>query len=386
MLDPIKPFYFDLTDSERQEVLEATDRMLQSGQLMLGPETTAFEASFADFIGTEHAVSTSTGTSALEMIFRAFNIEERKVAVPTNTNFATVAAIMHAGGTPLLLDMDADTFMPTADMLAGCIREHPDLAGAVWVHIGGLIAPDFVECVGMLRERGMFMVEDAAHAHGSAIAEGRAGALGDAAAFSFFPTKVMTTLEGGMITTNHRFIDEAARSLRNQGKGGAKFGNDHTDLGNSWRLLEFAAALGNVQLRKLPDMVRRRETACRRLVPHLERAGIDFCRFDHMEAFSGYKLILRLSPDDARPADEIKAAAREMGVIFGGGVYDKPCHLQPVFQGLTFDRQRLRTAETWCPRHICPPITSGTTDRDVEAIGECLGALFSAAVHTGQSA
>jgi len=371
----VKPFYLDISDDERAELQDAVGEILASGQLVLGPRTEAFEAEFASYVGVEHAVSVSTGTAALEIIFRAKNIENKRIAVPTNTNFATVAAIMHAGGIPVMLDMDPETYVPTAAMLEAAHAEAP-LAGAVWVHIGGLVAPDFDDAIAFCRANGLFMVEDAAHAHGSETPAGKAGALGDAGAFSFFPTKVMTTLEGGMITTNDAHVAAKARSFRNQGKGGAKFGNDHTDLGNSWRLNEFGAAMGSVQLRKLDEMVARREHGVHALTPKLEELGLHWCKIDHMTRFSGYKLIVRIPEGESRSTAELKAAFKELGVIIGGGVYDKPCHLQPVFASLGKGSGSFPMAEAWCPRHLCPPITSGTTGDDIDQVADAFAQVF----------
>ncbi|MEM9372711.1 MAG: DegT/DnrJ/EryC1/StrS aminotransferase family protein [Planctomycetota bacterium] len=380
---PVPPFYLDITPEEREEIKQAVDEALISGQLVLGPQTQAFEEAFAGYIGVEHAVSTNSGTSALEIIFRARNIEGRRVAVPTNTNFATVAAIIHAGGTPVMLDMDPDTFMPTLDMLKQA-REKQELAGAVWVHIGGLIAPDFEQVVEFCHEQGMFMVEDAAHAHGSSLHSAKAGALGTAGAFSFFPTKVMTTLEGGMITTNDKQIADLARSFRNQGKRGAVFGNDHADMGNSWRLNEVSAAIGRVQLRKLDKMAGTREAAARALLPTLESLGLEWCSFEHMKSFAGYKLIIRVPEDRHETVADLKQALRDEGCIPGGGVYDKPCHLQPVFQPWRTTDQAFPHAERWCPNHICPPITSGVTEEDVRTIKLAFERVFSRTEQPGQ--
>jgi len=367
----VKPFYFDLSPDERDETLRLIREVLESGNLVLGPKVEAFEAEFARTIGVRHAIGVSSGTAALEMILRIKGVEGAAVAVPTNTNFATVAAVLHAGGRPVFLDMSRDTFMPSLSMLAEA-HEREGLAGAVWVHIGGLISPDFAECVSFCREHGLFMIEDAAHAHGSRVSGGAAGSLADAGAFSFFATKVMTTLEGGMITTDDDELASLARSFRNQGKRGAAFGNDHLDLGNSCRLTEMAAAVGLVQLRKLDAMALHRQRACEYVCKRLEALDIGWCRFDHMERFSGYKLIVRTPEDHALSVSGIKDAMRERGVHPGGGVYDKPCHLQPVFAHLESPPGGLPVAEKWCPRHICPPVTSGTTPEDLNAITDAL--------------
>ncbi|MFG0298594.1 MAG: DegT/DnrJ/EryC1/StrS family aminotransferase [Phycisphaerales bacterium JB047] len=371
----VKPFFLDISADERAEIQSAVGEVLESGQLILGPKTDAFEQAFAAYVGTKFAVSVSTGTAALEIILRSKHVEGKAVAVPTNTNFATVAAILHAGARPVYVDMDPATFMPTLAMLEQAHKQE-DIAGAIWVHIGGLIAPDFVETVRYCKEHGLFMIEDAAHAHGSALPEGKAGSLADAGAFSFFPTKVMTTLEGGMITTDDESIASMARSLRNQGKGGAAFGNEHTDLGNSWRLNEIEAAIGLVQLRKLDQMVARRERGVADLTEFLPSLGLEWCAVDHMARFSGYKLIVKHPEDDPRTVSEVKEALKSHGVIPGGGVYDKPCHLQPVFADVPHPSGGLPVSELWCPRHICPPITSGTSEDDSAQIRDAFAHVY----------
>ena len=127
-------------------------------------------------------------------------VRGRKVAVPSNTNFASVMAILKAGGQPVYMDMTKEYFAPSLDILEATFRDHK-IEGVMWVHIGGIIAPDFLEVAEFCKRHDLFLIEDAAHAHGSRIGGISAGNIGDGGAFSFFPTKVMTTMEGGMITT-----------------------------------------------------------------------------------------------------------------------------------------------------------------------------------------
>jgi perosamine synthetase len=215
----------------------------------------------------------------------------------------------------------------------------------------------------------MFMLEDAAHAHGSRINGKMAGNLADGGAFSFFPTKVMTTCEGGIIVTNDQNEDYLARSFRNQGKRGVNYGNFHEDFGNSSRMTEIHALIGSIQLQKLPKMLKARQDAYKIISKQLREAGISFVSADHMDAASQYKIIIHL-PDGA-DLKETKAALAKDGVILGGGVYEMPCHVQPVFKGLA-EVESYPGADQWCPRHICPPVTSATTPELAQYIGETL--------------
>lgn len=370
----VKPFFFDLTADEIREVQDATGRILASGNLILGEYTDAFERQFAEFIGVRHAVSVNTGSTALEILCRIKGVEGRTVLVPTNTNFASVASVLRCGGRVAYLDMDPATFAPTLDMVRRAVERTPDCAGVMWVHIGGVISAEFPDVVAWCRGRGLWVIEDACHAHGSALAAGKAGNLADGGAFSFFATKVMTTGEGGMITTNDANEAAAAQSLRNQGKRGVKFGGYHEDFGNSTRMTEMQCALGLIQLRKLPAMLERRAKAAAIVATTLDAAGVRHVSTRHMLQASQYKFIVLVPhPHDVAA---VKRSLKERGVEVGGGVYDIPCHQQPVFKGLV-PVDQYPAADMWCPRHICPPVTSGTPEDDARYVGEMLAERLS---------
>lgn len=368
-MEPIKPFYFDMTESEIREFQRESAKILRSGNLMLGDYTARLEREFAKFIGAKHAIAVNSGSSALEFLLRIKKVEAKTVLVPTNTNFATVASIIRAGGIVEYLDMDRKTFAPSLAMVKAELERDPNIAGVAWVHIGGIISSEFPDVVEYCRTKGAFVIEDAAHAHGSQLGGVKSGRLADGAAFSFFPTKVMTTCEGGMITTESDEEDYLARSYRNQGKRGVSFGGLHHDFGNSSRMTELHALLGLIQLRKLPAMLDRRTAAARAIMRQLGRAGIEYCSTDHMDMTSHYKLIVLLPEDQT--LESVKKALASEGVILGGGVYELPCHRQPVFEGICSGKS-YPTAERWCPHHICPPLTSGMREDEATYVGEML--------------
>ena len=365
----ISPFYLDLDDSEVSFLEKKFGEILKGGTLILGPYTKQFEAEFAEYISVEHAVALNTATSALEVLMSAYGARGRRVAVPSNTNFASVAAIIRAGGQPVYMDMTKEAFAPDLDRLKFA-HEKYNPAGVMWVHIGGIIAPDFEDVVEYCRKHKLFLVEDAAHAHGSQMNGTKAGAFGDAGAFSFFPTKVMTTIEGGMITTNNADVAAFARSMRNQGKRVGDYGGLHHDLGNSWRMSEISACMGSLQLAKLDGMVGHRMRRASEVARHLDGLGVGYCSTIHMDQASTYKFIVHLK--GGLDQDKVKSDMKELGVICGGGVYELPCHLQPVFGDIPFNAEELVVTEEWCPRHICPPITSGTTQEEIEEIKSAL--------------
>ncbi|NEN88246.1 MAG: DegT/DnrJ/EryC1/StrS aminotransferase family protein [Okeania sp. SIO3H1] len=369
----IKPFYFDITDDEIQYFLSESEKILRSGKLILGEHTKAFEQAFAEYVGTKYAIAVNSGSSGLEILLRLKKAEGTTVLVPTNTNFATVATVIRAGGKVQYLDMDEQTFAPSLQMVQEAVEKGNNLpekiSGVMWVHIGGVISPEFPQVVEYCHQQGLFVLEDTAHAHGSKINGVSAGNLGDGAAFSFFPTKVMTTCEGGMITLNNEEEDYIARSLRNQGKRGMDFGGLHTDFGNSMRITEMNALLGRIHLAKLPEMLKKRERAYELITAPLKAAGLSFVSTEKMDIASNYKLIVHLP--EGKTAKEVKTAMAEEEIFLGGTVYEIPCHKQPVFAGIC-EGESFPHAERWCPNHICPPLTSGMTDADAQQVGEAL--------------
>ena len=361
----IKPFYLDLDQKEIDDIQSKMGEILRSGVLILGEYTKQFESEFAKYIGTKYAVSLNTCTSALEVMLTLKGAKGEKIAVPTNTNFATVAAIIRAGGIPVLMDMTKEYFLPNLEILKYTYERNKDIKGVVWVHIGGIINPDFNEVVEFCRNKKIFLLEDDAHAHGSQVSGVKAGNLADGGCFSFFPTKVMTTMEGGMITTNSEEEAKLAVSFRNQGKRAGDYGGLHYDLGNSWRMSEISAYMGLVMLSKLNEMISKRQKAVDELIPVLKEYKIDYVDTSHMDKASQYKFIIRFKNGNL---NECKEKFKQKGVILGGGVYELPCHQHPVFEDLSFERNDLRTAEEYCPKQICLPITSGLNEKDIEVL------------------
>jgi dTDP-4-amino-4,6-dideoxygalactose transaminase len=362
----LKPFYMDFNGEEKESLKEIYGSILDSGVLILGHYTEKFESEFSNYIGTKYAVSMNTCTSVLEVLCVAAGLANKKVAVTNNTNFASVEAILRAGGHPYLMDIDKKTLMPDPDQVIETIKKLR-IEGVMWVHIGGNIVPGFERLAQFCKEAKVKLIEDCAHAHGSKISGKMAGTFGIGGGFSFFPTKVMTTMEGGMLVTDEEEVALLARSLRNQGKRFAAYGGLHYDHGNSWRMSEISAAMGSIQLAKLNQMINIRDRAAKIVEEYLRDAGISYCDVTNMEQASRYKVMVLLN-DNCKPVEEIKKILAEQGITLGGGVYETPISMQPVFKGIN-RVGTLEVSEKFCPRHICPPITSGTRDEDAHYIG-----------------
>jgi perosamine synthetase len=357
----------EFSPEDRRWIAERIEEMLQSGQLTLGRHGAALESEFAALCGTSQAVAVSSGTAALEIILRALDVAGRDVLVPANTFFATAAAVLHAGGRPVLLDTDLDTFGISPEEVLR--RVTPNTAGAIAVHIGGIVSPRMKELQSALAERGLWLVEDAAHAHGSSYGGTAAGAFGIAAAFSFYPTKVMTAGEGGIITTSDPRIVEEARIYRDQGK--ASFSqNAHTRLGYNWRMSEPHAVIARRHLERLPEMIEQRMRVAAIFDEGLAKcANVSPLMPPPAGRCNYYKYIALTRERIDRKA--LKAELRERyGVSLAGEVYEEPLQRQPIFE--EFATHPLPNSERACGQHICLPVFPSMTDDEARRVVESL--------------
>jgi dTDP-4-amino-4,6-dideoxygalactose transaminase len=348
---------------DRAWIAERIQEVLESGQLTLGKYGDEFEKRFAKLCGVRHAIAVNSGTSSLEILLRSLGVEGKEVLVPTNTFFATAAAVVHAGGIPVLIDMDPQSFGVHPDVVAKNIG--PKTAGLVVVHIGGIVSAQMPALVELAKAKGIWLLEDAAHAHGSSYNSTSAGAFGIGSSFSFYPTKVMTSAEGGMIVTNDDHLAEEARIYRDQGKASFTV-NAHVRMGYNWRMSEPHAIIGLRHLNRLPAMI-----AERRSIAEIYDAGLKSFKNLYSlpvpsEGFCNYyKYIAVLK--EKRDRKELKSELRERyGVALAGEVYEEPLHKQPVFE--KYATAVLPIAEDLCARHICLPVFSGMQESEAQQV------------------
>jgi len=357
-------------EEDRAEILGRIDTALATGQLTLGATGRELEELFAARHRTDHAVAVSSGTSALEIILRAVGVEGREVIVPANTFFATAAAATHAGGRVRFADCDPATMAFDLDDVAACIG--PETAAVVAVHIGGLISPEVPALAALCEERGIALVEDAAHAHGSALGGKPAGSFGVAGAFSFYPTKVVAGGEGGMIATSDERIAEEARTYRDQGKG-SFHANFHTRLGANWRMSEPHAAIVLAQMRRLDEFIAARQNLAKRYDAAIEQFGLRPLAIPADAHCNYYKYVAYL-PDGADRAALKQILRERYDIGLSGEVYDTPLHRQPVFAHLA-DRE-LPGADWLCARHICLPLYPALDEQDADYVIDSLAAVL----------
>ena len=371
-IPPVKPFF---PQEDIAHIKSDVEKILESGMLTLGEYTRRFESEYAELCGVKHAVAVNSGTSALEIALRSLEFKEGdEVLVPTNTFSSTASVAFFAGGRPVLTDIDPSTLCIDSENVEKHVTSKTK--GVVVVHIGGLICPDMEAIRELCEDHDLFLMEDAAHAQGTRIDGQQAGSLSDAGCFSFYPTKVMTTGEGGMITTSNSEVSEKARVLRDQGKESFHSGNIVT-LGYNWRLPEISAAIGLTQLRRLPEMIRKRNDLAQFYDKKLTAlSGIEPLMKPSNVVHNYYKYIAFLDRDIDR--DGIKKELREKGVRCGGEVYWPPLHMQPIYTRLLGTKEGdFPAAEDVCRRMICLPMYSEMSKEDAKYVTDKLEDVLS---------
>jgi len=333
----------DIGDRE----VEYVKRVLQSGQLSLGPCLDEFEKQFASYIGTRFAIAVNSGTSALHLCVRALGIGPGDEVITTSFSFvASFNCLLYEGALPALVDIDPGTLNldpkvvrrfleercthsaggPPVDRQAGRI-----VKAILPVHIFGLPC-QMDELRSIAQEYDLLVLEDACEAIGAAFRGQRVGTFGNAAAFAFYPNKQMTTGEGGMITTNDPRIAELCRSMRNQGRDATGTWLNHVRLGYNYRLSELHAGLGLAQLERIDELLAARAAVAGKyselLIGHElltvpeEFPGLERSWFVYFVRFGGN------SPAELR--NRVRRALREKGIA--SQVYFTPIHQQPFFQ------------------------------------------------------
>jgi dTDP-4-amino-4,6-dideoxygalactose transaminase len=358
----VPPVHVVFPPEDRAEILRRIDEALQSGQLTLGAIGRELEERFAAHHGAAHAIAVNSGTSAIEIPLRALGVHGKEVLVPANTFFATAAAVIAAGAAPRFVDCDPATMAVDVESVRAAIG--PNTAGLVVVHIGGLVTPDIHALKALCDEHGLFLFEDAAHAHGSTFGGQSAGTFGIASSFSFYPTKVITAAEGGIILTDDEHLADEARAYRDQGK--ASFtANVHTHLGYNWRMSEPHAAIAVSQLARLDEFIANRQRIAKVYDGGLSELPLTPLAIPADASCNYYKYVAYL-PDGIDRAELKQTLRFEFGVALSGEVYELPLHLQPVFE--PWAKGPLPGAERICASHICLPVSAALTEEQAEHV------------------
>lgn len=348
-----------ITDEDKRRVLE----VLESGRLVAGAQVRAFEEAFAGYLGVKFAAATSSGTTALQVALEALEIKPGDAIITTPFTFvATSNAILHAGAKPVFVDVDDRTFNIDPNQVEDAVRRERARA-ILCVHLYGLPA-DLGALSDIAARHGILLIEDCAQAHGAAIGGRKAGTIGHVGIFSFYPTKNMTTGEGGMVVTAREEVAHRAAVLVNVGQNGSEE-YVYERIGYNYRLTEMAAAMGLAQLERLEQRNASRRRNAERMTAAF--SGLDWLLPPVQPA--GYHHVYNQYTVRA-PADR-EALARHMAARGVGSrvYYPQLIPHSPAYRNLGYGGS-FPVAEQLTKQVLSLPVHPALSDEDVAWIIE----------------
>lgn len=352
--------------AHKDEINAAILGVVESGHFVLGPNVKALESEIAEYVGCGHAVGVASGTDALHLALVALGIGPGDEVITTPFTFiATASTISHTGATPVFVDIDSGTFNLDPALVEAAIS--PRTRAIVPVHLFGQMV-EMQPILELARRRGLKVIEDAAQAIGADENGQRAGSLGDAACFSFYPTKNLGAYgDGGMVTTNDPNLAERIDMLRRQGSK-KKYHNEV--LGFNSRLDEIQAALLRVKLRYLDEWAAGRQRVAQRYGELLAGLPVQtpYQRPGACHVYHQYTI-------RAPRRDELQAHLKEQGI---GTMlyYPVPLHRLPLYEELGYQEGHLPESEQAAREVISLPIYPELTDEQVQEIASAIREFY----------
>lgn len=350
----------------KEEEIFAVEEVLRSGRIAQGPKVKEFEENFASYIGSEYAVATNSGTSALHIALLAAGIKESEGVVTSPFSFiSTTNSILFCNAKPTFVDIDEKTFNINSDLILEKITSKTK--AILPVHLHGQPC-DMKPIMDICEDHNLMLIEDACQAHGAEYKGKKVGSFG-IGCFSFYPTKNMTTGEGGMITTNDKKIAEKGRMLRDHGQRERYF---HETLGYNYRMTDIAAAIGICQLRKLDQFNEKRIENAEFLAREIEKIkGLipPYIKPNVKHVFHQYTI--RITDDLGMSRDELKQKLIDKG-IETAIYYPIPIHKQPLYKKLGYN-DHLPISEKVAKEVISLPVHPSLTNDDLDYINRALG-------------
>lgn len=335
----------------RREI-RAVVKVLKSLNLAQGPEVKAFESEFSRIVGDRDCVAVNSGTSALHLSLLALGVTKGdEVIVPSFTFAATANVVALVGATPVFVNIDPRTFNVNPELILEAVTSKTK--AIIVVHLFGLPA-NMKRISQIAKENSLLLIEDAAQAHMAKIGEDFVGTFGDAAAFSFYPTKNMTSAEGGMVVLSNSNDARTCRLLRNQGME-IRYQNEI--VGYNLRMTDIHASIGRIQLKKLNRMTDKRIANAEYLTNRLESNSTPFVPEGYVHVYHQYTLRVE------KEREEFSKYLLSNG-IDNGVYYPTPVHKLPSFNG----SYQLAETEKASKEVLSLPVHPGLRKRDLDRI------------------
>lgn len=342
----------------REELKAAMERVMDESWFIRGKECTSFEREFAKYCGCQFAVGVGNGLDALYLILCALGIGQGdEVIVPSNTFIATALAVSHTGAIPVLVEPNKDTYTIDTEKIEGAITKHT--RAIIPVHLYGRAA-DMEPIQRMAKKYGLYVIEDAAQAHGAMYYGKKVGSFGIAAGFSFYPGKNLGALgDGGCVTTNDPDLAEKVRILSNYG---AAVRYHHLFLGTNSRLDELQAAFLRIKLKKLEKWNRERKRIARMYLEEIRNPAIVLPKEDE----EGYESVWHIFAVRCRQRNELEQWLSSHG-IGTAKHYPIPIHRQEAYQ-VHYAGKSYPIAEELGNTELSLPLFYGMKEEEIRAV------------------
>jgi len=344
-----------------EETIRSISEVLKSGLLCQGPKTAQFEEEFRARVGAKYAFAVSSGTAALHIAYMSLLKPGDEVIVPAFTFIATASTVVFSGGRPVFADIDEETLTINPEDVERKITSKTKAIAPV--HLFGNAAK-MKELAEIAEDYNLYLVNDAAQAHGTRINGRDVGSYDDVNCYSFYPTKTITTGEGGIVTTNNKNLYEKGKLIRNHGQESKHLSSK---LGLNYRMTEIAAAIGLEQLKKLDEFVEKRRRNAKILTEGLQ--GIKGLRPQKTNegvyhSYSYYTVLMSLDEFECSRDEFIEALKAEN--IEGMVYYPIPLTKQPALK--RYAKSRCPVAEDVSKRVFSIPVHSSLTNEDLDKI------------------
>jgi perosamine synthetase len=360
-------------DEEKEAVLKVLSSNMLTHKEGQGPMVMEFEKKFAKYIKVKHAIALNSGTAALHAALLSLDLRpEDEVIIPTFTFVATASMVLHVGAKPVFVDIDPEIYTMDPNAVEKAITSNTK--AIIPVHLYG--HPADLDSLGKLaKAHNLVLIEDACQAHGALFKGAQVGSIGDLGCFSFYPSKNMTTGEGGMLTTNDDAIAEKVRMILNHGE---KEAYKTVRLGHNFRMPEVSAAIGTVQIDKLPNFIEQR----RKNVHHLSsiiksNPNVQLPHEREWATHSWYLFTIQVLQNTTSLTRDA-VAEKLHGAGIGASIYYRtPLHLIPYFKDLFgFKGGEFPESEKATETVLSLPVHPGVSPDQIAFIGEKVNSIL----------
>lgn len=379
-----KPYF---PEEDVSKIVTDLEKVVRSGMFIQGKFVTELENKFSEMCGTKFAIATNSGATALEVAIRATGVTGKQIIVPTQTFVASVSAIIRSGNIPVIVDVDEDTHSLSKSIIEKACNT--ETFAVMWIHMTGFITPDYYNIKKFCEDRGLYLFEDAAHAVGATIDGISAGNLGYAGCFSLFATKIITSGEGGMITTNHKSFADECRIIRNHGcvrnvepagYEGLDFGVNCTWASSNYRMPELSAVVGLHQMPRVKEFVKKRNDIAdvynKRITnPRISKMVVPT---NIVTPWWQYIISIKDVPSTDLHLYRTQLCKRLLNEfnIPTANAYWPPCHKQPAFLKYIRSEDKYPVTDSLLNRHLSLPMYVEMTIEQAEYVSDVVNKII----------